>query len=92
MIRLVDIKAIFRGHILTTALENKREMFSIAFFSAIVNLMMLAPTLYMLQVFDRVLISRSYLTLYVLTSFVLFFYLVQSFADWTRSKLDRASS
>lgn len=87
MIRLVDIKATFHGHILTTVLENKREMFSIAFFSAIVNLMMLAPTLYMLQVFDRVLISRSYLTLYVLTFFVLFFYLVQSFADWTRSKL-----
>jgi len=85
--RLLDIKATFRGRILTTVLENKREIFSIVFFSAIVNLIMLAPTLYMLQVFDRVLISRSYLTLYVLTFFVLFFYLVQSFADWTRSKL-----
>lgn len=87
VISFMGFRSLLRGHILTTALENKREMFSIAFFSAIVNLMMLAPTLYMLQVFDRVLISRSYLTLYVLTFFVLFFYLVQSFADWTRSKL-----
>lgn len=70
----------------------KREIFVIAFFSAVVNILMLSPTLYMLQVFDRVLISRSELTLYVLTILVLFFYLTQALAEWLRSRLTIAIS
>jgi ATP-binding cassette subfamily C exporter for protease/lipase len=41
----------------------------------------------MLQVFDRVMISRSELTLLVLTLIVLFFYGVQAFSEWYRSRL-----
>jgi ATP-binding cassette subfamily C exporter for protease/lipase len=63
------------------------EFAAIVFFSAIVNLLMLSPTLYMLQVFDRVLISKSEFSLYVLSAFVLIFYFVQAIAEWIRSKI-----
>jgi ATP-binding cassette subfamily C exporter for protease/lipase len=65
----------------------RRELWAMAVFSAVINLLMLSPTLYMLQVFDRVLISRSELTLYTLTGFVLFFFVVQAFSEWMRSRL-----
>ena len=41
----------------------KRELITIGLFSAVINLLMLSPTLYMLQVFDRVMISQSEITL-----------------------------
>ena len=72
------------GRILATF---KREMWALAVFSAVINVLMLSPTLYMLQVFDRVMISRSELTLAALSAFVVFFYAVQAFCEWTRSKL-----
>jgi len=67
--------------------QFRRELIAIGTFSAVINLLMLSPTLYMLQVFDRVMLSRSELTLLFLTLFVLFFYLVQSLCEWMRSKL-----
>jgi ATP-binding cassette subfamily C exporter for protease/lipase len=65
----------------------RTEVVAIGIFSALINLLMLSPTLYMLQVFDRVMVSRSELTLLVLTLFVLLFYLVKFFCEWMRSKL-----
>lgn len=65
----------------------RREMWVIGIFSAVINLLMLSPTLYMLQVFDRVMISRSELTLLALTGFVMFFYAVQAFCEWMRSRM-----
>ena len=44
---------------------------TVAMFSAIINLLMLAPSLYMLQVYDRVLGSRNEITLYMLTLMLL---------------------
>ena len=41
----------------------RREFVVVGIFSMVANLLMLAPTLYMLQVYDRVLVSRSELTL-----------------------------
>ena len=39
------------------------ELAAVAAFSFAANLLMLVPTVYLLQVFDRVLVSRSELTL-----------------------------
>jgi ATP-binding cassette, subfamily C, bacterial exporter for protease/lipase len=47
----------------------------------------LAPTLYMLQVFDRVLISRSQLTLLALSLVLLFFVALLALSEWLRSLL-----
>ncbi len=63
------------------------ELWTLGIFTAAINLLMLSPTLYMLQVFDRVMLSRSELTLLFLTLIVLFFYGVQAFAEWYRSRL-----
>jgi ABC-type protease/lipase transport system fused ATPase/permease subunit len=53
------------------ALRDCRRAFaSVALFSGIVNLLMLAGPLYMLQVYDRVLSSRSVPTLIALSIFL----------------------
>ena len=41
----------------------RREFMVVGVFSMVVNLLMLTPTLYMLQVFDRVMLSQSLTTL-----------------------------
>ena len=68
-------------------LHFRRELWVVGIFSLVANLMMLAPTLYMLQVFDRVLSSRSELTLLVLSLITLFLFAVMAFAEWSRSRV-----
>lgn len=53
----------------------------------VANVLLLAPTLYMLQVYDRVLVSRSELTLLALSLITLFLFLVGSFSEWMRSRV-----
>ncbi len=65
----------------------KTELFWVCVFSFFANVLLLTPTLYMLQVFDRVMLSGNELTLLALTVIMLFFYLVMGFAEWLRSKL-----
>jgi ATP-binding cassette, subfamily C, bacterial exporter for protease/lipase len=82
------IPSFFRRSELTAALwAFRREFFVVGLFSMVYNLMLLAPTLYMLQVFDRVLSSRSELTLLALSLITLFFFGVMAFADWMRSRV-----
>ena len=63
------------------------ELTAIFVMSAVANLMMLVPTLYMLQVFDRVMISKNEITLIVLTLIAVILYLVQGYCEHLRSKL-----
>lgn len=56
-------------------------------FSIFVNLLMLAGPLYMLQVYDRVLSSRSVETLVALTVLVLLLYAMMGFLDWARGRV-----
>lgn len=56
-------------------------------FSLFINLMLLGPILYMLQVFDRVLTSRSEPTLYMLTVVVAIALLAMAFVDMARGRL-----
>lgn len=65
----------------------KGELTSIAVFSAIVNVLMLSPTVYMLQVMDRVMLSKSEVTLLALSLLVLGLYAVQAFSDLVRSRI-----
>ena len=68
-------------------LRLKKEFLWVGFFSLVANVLMLTPTLYMLQVFDRVMQSGNILTLAVLTVIVVFFYTMMAFAEWLRSRL-----
>ena len=78
----------------------RREFLVVGVFSLVVNLLMLTPTIYMLQVFDRVMMSQSYMTLVVVSLLALFLFGAMAFAEWARSillvrtgvKLDQALS
>lgn len=58
---------------------------TIGVFSAIINLLMLVPSLYMLQVYDRVLQSRNEITLLMLTLLMLGAYGLMSALEFIRS-------
>ena len=68
-------------------LSFKREFLWVGVFSFFANLLMLAPTLYMLQVFDRVMLSQNEFTLISLTLITTFFFGVMAFSEWVRSRL-----
>lgn len=67
--------------------QFRRELWMVGLFSLVANLLMLAPTLYMLQVYDRVLVSQSELTLIALSLITLFFFGLMAFAEWCRSRV-----
>lgn len=56
-------------------------------FSLFTNLLVLAPTVYMLEVYGRVVDSRSSSTLLMLTLLVLGAYVVMELLEWVRSSL-----
>jgi ATP-binding cassette subfamily C exporter for protease/lipase len=76
-----------RSELAATLWTFRREFAVCVVFTVVVNLLMLTPTLYMLQVFDRVMISQSIMTLAALTLVMLFLYAVMAFAEWSRSRL-----
>ena len=67
--------------------ESRRLFASIGLFSAFVNLLMLTGPLFMLQVYDRVLTSRSEATLIALVGIVAFLFLTMGLLDHCRSRL-----
>lgn len=74
--------------ILQRALKACRPFFlSAALFSLFINLLMLVPPLYMLQVYDRVITSRSLDTLFMLTLIVVFLFIVMGGLEIVRSRL-----
>jgi ATP-binding cassette subfamily C exporter for protease/lipase len=67
--------------------DFQKEFLWIGVFSFIANLLAIAPTLYMLQVFDRVMASQNEFTLIAITLIFYFLFLINAFADWIRSQL-----
>jgi ATP-binding cassette subfamily C exporter for protease/lipase len=63
----------------------KRTFVTVGTFSAIINLLMLVPSLYMLQVYDRVLASRNEITLLMLTLMMLGAFLFMGGLELIRS-------
>ena len=83
MIRHADGSKEIRG-----ALAESRRLFaSIGVFSAFVNLLMLTGPLFMLQVYDRVLTSRSEATLVALVAMVAFLFLMMGLLDHARARV-----
>ena len=71
-----------------TALSESRRLFvSIGLFSAFVNLLMLTGPLFMLQIYDRVLTSRSEATLLALIAIVAFLFLMMGLLDHARARV-----
>src|SRR5262249_41400480 len=67
--------------------DCRRAFWGVALFSAVVNILMLAGPIYMLQVYDRVLASRSLSTLVALTVFLVAAYAFQGLLDSIRSRI-----
>jgi ATP-binding cassette, subfamily C, type I secretion system permease/ATPase len=67
--------------------ESGRRMIGIAVFSGVINILMLSGSLYMLQVYDRVIPSRNIATLFGLSLMVLLAYVVQGYFDALRSRM-----
>ncbi|HZV64880.1 MAG TPA: type I secretion system permease/ATPase [Telluria sp.] len=74
-----------RNEIEQALIGFKSTFFTIGVFSAISNLLMLVPSIYMLQVYDRVLASRNEITLLMLTLMMLGAYLLMSGLELIRS-------
>ena len=67
--------------------RNGWLLWSIAVFSMAVNALMLTGPLYMLQVYDRVLGSRSQETLVALTLLITFLFLMMAVLDFVRGRV-----
>ena len=74
-----------RNEIELALVSFKSTFFTIGAFSAISNLLMLVPSIYMLQVYDRVLASRNEITLLMLTVMMLGAYLLMSALELIRT-------
>ena len=66
---------------------SRSSFFSTAVFSFFINVLMLAPVIYMLEVYDRVLTSQSESTLLMLTLLLVFLFLVMGTLEWVRSQV-----
>jgi PrtD family type I secretion system ABC transporter len=64
-----------------------RRLAGVAVFSGVVNLLTLSGSLYMLQVYDRVIPSHDIATLFGLSAIVVFAYLLQGYFDALRSRM-----
>ncbi len=70
------------------ALKRSRRAFvGIGVFSAVINMLMLTGPLYMLQVYDRVLLSRSMSTLVALSILMAGLYMFMGFLELIRSRV-----
>jgi ATP-binding cassette subfamily C exporter for protease/lipase len=76
-----------RSELTATLWAFRREFFIVGVLSFLTNLLMLAPTIYMLQVFDRVLTSQSELTLLAVSLITLFLFGVMACSEWLRSRV-----
>ena len=71
----------------SSILKAKTSFIMAGFFSLFINILMLVPSLYMLQLYDRVLTSRSEDTLWLLTAIVVFLFVIMASLEIVRSKI-----
>jgi len=76
-----------RSELTATLWAFRQEFLIVGLLSFLANLLMLAPTLYMLQVFDRVMASQSELTLLAVSLITLFLFGVMACSEWLRSRV-----
>jgi ATP-binding cassette subfamily C exporter for protease/lipase len=76
-----------RRELIRTLMLFKREFTIVGLLSAAANLLMLTPTLYMLQVYDRVMVSQNALTLMSVSLIALAMFGLMALAEWGRSRL-----
>lgn len=67
--------------------QCRHSFISAAIFSLFINLLMLVPVIYMLQLYDRVIPSGSMSTLIMLTLITMFLFVTMGGLEWVRSQI-----
>ena len=75
------------NELLNTVLAFRTEFVLAGVLSALANLLMLTPTIYMLQVYDRVMVSQNELTLVALSLIAMALFGVIAVTEWARSRI-----
>lgn len=75
------------GELWRALLDNRSAFLFVGLFSAVVNLLLLTPAIYMLQVYDRVLQSRNTDTLLMLTLVVMLMFVMIGALEAVRSSI-----
>jgi len=76
-----------RAELIEVRKRSRALFWFVAIFSSFVNALMLTGPLYMLNVYDRVLGSRSFETLIALSVLVAFMYLMMGILDYARGRV-----
>ena len=66
---------------------HRQAVQALLVFGLVSNVLMLVPTIYMLQVFDRVMVSRSEWTLIAVSAITLYLFGMLALTEWSRSRL-----
>lgn len=80
-------KGITTSPLLKILLSAPNAWGAVVFFSLIINILMLVPSLYMMQIYDRILSSRNLTTLAMLSLVVLIAYTAMGALEWARSSI-----
>jgi ATP-binding cassette subfamily C protein EexD len=67
--------------------QSKKTFIHIGVISLFINIFMLTPSLYMLQLYDRVVTGRSVETLFMLTIILIIIFIFLFLLDWIRHKI-----
>lgn len=76
-----------RSEIAAAIWALRRPFYIVGGFSFLINMLMLVPTIYMLQMYDRVLGSRNELTLIMITLITVGLFLLLAGLEWVRSRI-----
>ncbi|MDV5099965.1 type I secretion system permease/ATPase [Pseudomonas sp. LSJ-87] len=76
-----------RSELADVLFRLRRSFFALAAFSGVINVMMLTPAIYMLQVYDRALVSRNVTTLTMLTLLVIGLFMLMSSLEMVRTRV-----
>ena len=82
---LPPLRELRAGDVFAAVMKYKSQLGAVAVFSGVINLLYLAPALYMLQIYDRVLTSQSTATLVALTALVFGLFVVTGLLEGVRS-------
>lgn len=78
---------VFRTELAMLLRSFRSELLMVGLLSFIANILMLSPTIYMLQVYDRVMLSHSELTLVTISTILIFLFIVLAVSEWLRTRL-----
>lgn len=76
-----------RSELAEVLFRLRRTFYALAAFSGVINLLMLTPAVYMLQVYDRALVSSNVTTLLMLTLLVVGLYVLLGMLEMVRSSV-----